>query len=47
MVGGRRRESGCDPSHKTEANCLDYALWWRGRVLRAGGGHVEDYALAA
>ncbi|MCX5070770.1 hypothetical protein OOJ91_33540 [Micromonospora lupini] len=42
-----RREPGCDPGHKTEANCLDYALWWRGRVLRAGGGHVEDYALAA
>ncbi|MET7808622.1 DUF7221 family queuine tRNA-ribosyltransferase-like protein [Micromonospora chersina] len=42
-----RREPGCDDSHKTEANCLDYALWWRGQVLRAGGGRIEDYALAA
>ncbi|WP_431976035.1 DUF7221 family queuine tRNA-ribosyltransferase-like protein [Micromonospora haikouensis] len=42
-----RREPGCGPTHKTEANCLDYALWWRGQVVRAAGGQVEGHVLAA
>lgn len=28
-----RREPGCQPGHRSEANCLRYALAWRGRVL--------------
>lgn len=27
------REPGCSPTHKTEANCLRFALAWRDRVL--------------
>lgn len=28
-----RREPGCTPTHKTEANCLDFALGWRQDLL--------------
>ena len=30
-----RREQGCTPSHKTEANCWRYAVAWRERTLAA------------
>jgi hypothetical protein len=33
-VAGRRK-SGCTPGHRSEANCLRYALAWRERVLAA------------
>lgn len=29
-----RHEPGCSPTHKTEANCLPFALRWRERVLQ-------------
>lgn len=28
-----RREPGCTPTHKTEANCMSFACRWRARVL--------------
>lgn len=32
---GGRRKPGCTSTHKTEANCIPYALGWRDRVLKA------------
>jgi len=32
---GGRWEPGCRPNHKTEANCLRYALAWRRRALQS------------
>jgi len=32
-----RHEPGCSITHKTEANCLPFALAWRDKVLRAAG----------
>jgi len=32
-----RHEPGCSPSHKTEANCLPFAMRWRDRVLDVSG----------
>ena len=32
-----RHEPGCSSSHKTEANCLRFALQWRERVLQVSG----------
>lgn len=28
-----RREPGCSPTHRSEANCLDFAMSWRDTVL--------------
>lgn len=28
-----RRERGCSPTHKTESNCMSYALWWRNHLM--------------
>ncbi len=30
-----RREPGCSPSHKSEANCLRYAMRWRKELIAA------------
>ena len=30
-------EPGCSPTHKTEANCLSFAMRWRDRVLDVSG----------
>jgi hypothetical protein len=32
-----RYEPGCRPNHKTEANCLPFALRWRERALQVAG----------
>jgi hypothetical protein len=32
-----RHEPGCSSTHKTEANCLPFALRWRNRVLDVAG----------
>jgi hypothetical protein len=32
-----RHEPGCSSTHKTEANCLPFALRWRYRVLDVAG----------
>jgi len=38
---GGRREPGCTPTHKNEANCLPYALAWRERTLAAIGDRLS------
>lgn len=40
-----RREDGCTPSHKNEANCQRYALTWRARVLEAAAGGAQQLVL--
>lgn len=43
---GGRYLPGCAPSHKTEANCMRYALAWRDRVLvSARDNRVEQTRL--
>jgi hypothetical protein len=37
-----RNRPGCEPSHKTEANCLRHALAWRERVLAGAEPGAEQ-----
>lgn len=32
-----RHEPGCSPTHRTEANCMSFAMRWRDRVLDVSG----------
>lgn len=39
-----RHVPGCSPTHRTESNCLHFALAWHDRLLQALGDTSADAA---